>query len=68
MGPVHDWEASRRALASENWPRGASYSCPQCGPGMWFPVDVDECLHSYTLVADIPGVEKQNVKVTKQIC
>lgn len=61
VGPAYDWRGFRRVPASDNWPKGTN----RRGSGyvMWFPVDVDENADKYTFVADIPGVEKQNVKV-----
>ena len=54
----------RRWTSSPDMQRSFDKWAEQASNNMWFPVDVEETAQQYTFVADVPGLGKNDIKVS----
>ena len=60
-GPTTDY---RRWTTGPSTQRSVDRWAGQASNNMWFPVDVEETAQQYTFVADVPGLGKNDIKVS----
>ena len=58
-GPSHNQMIGWRRSGQRSFEKWAE----QANNNMWFPVDVEETAQEYTFVADVPGLDKNDIKV-----
>ena len=54
----------RRWTSGPDMQRSFDKWAEQASNNMWFPVDVEETAQQYTFVADVPGLGKNDIKVS----